>query len=267
MPMKTKTKVIILSVSISIVLFIIVAHYVKIIKTKDSLEIAQIPDNNVQKVLLAKQDNVPIIMKEFTPLLTTQEDAFTVQDVIQGFHLANPDPISYEDMSFNTAYQLYQQDQGGCHDISIKNLLPDMFQDKLLEYTSPISSITDITISLLPSGYMTPLYQKYVNQNLYLVKTGSLIFQLYHPKYTKYLKKGTTDQHLLNAQIWETDNIISKDAQYIEVIIRSGQAIIIPYSWIHKYTCQEKSSIINLTSTEITGSIIFNLEKLRHNIF
>ena len=267
--MKHKIKIIIISILLLAIIFLIIAHYNDIIKTKDNLEIVQIPNNDQGKINIAKRDNSPVVINNFSPILSIKKNTFNFQEEVYGFKFDTTKHISNHDMNISEVYNLYEKGKGGCLELSINsdNEANNLFNKKLQEYLSPICMYSDITLSLLPKNYTSQLHRRYYNLNLYIIENGSVIFQLYHPKYQKYLKHINDKTDTINTQLWELNGNISNDAKYIEIIIRKGQAVIIPYQWIHKYTCIENSSIINLTSTDITGSIIFNLEKIRYNMF
>ena len=269
--MKRKIKIMVISIISILVLaiiFIIIAHYNDIIKTKDNLEIVQIPNNDQDKINIARRDNSPVVINNFSPILNINKGTFNFQEEVFGFKFDTMNNITNLDMNISEVYDLYETGKGGCLELSINsdNSTNNQFNQKLQEYISPISMYSDITLSLLPKNYTSQLHRRYYNLNLYIIENGSVTFQLYHPKYQKYLKNINDKSDTIDTQLWEINGIISNDAKYIEIIIRKGQAVIIPYQWIHKYTCLENSSIINLTSTDITGSIIFNLEKIRYHI-
>ena len=246
-----------------IIIFLIFANYRQLTKTKDSLEICQIEKNIIDKIILANKENCPLIIKEYQPSPNIDIELLKDNNTkISGLILVN-NKLENQRISIHKAYSLYKLDRGGFNNIIIKGLLDESLEKTFREITSPLSIYTNTMISFLPKIFSSPLTRRLVNLNLFLVEEGSINFQLYHPKYHKFLAKDKKECSVLDGEVWNTIVKVSDQANYIEIIVRSGQALIIPFQWIYKYNCLETSRLINFISVDMIGSIVFRLEGLK----
>lgn len=262
-----KIKSIIIStiiVIITILIILIISHYFQITKIKESIEIAQIENNDMDKINLVIKDNIPLIINHVFDKENIDIDILKENNTkILAFRQDPSNKIINSNISIHDAYQLYKSDKGGFRDIIINGLLDKSLEDKFIQYKSPISINTETTVSCLPLNYVGPLTKKYYNLNLFLVETGSVTFQLYHPKYKPYLtRRPNQHERVKYSEIWETDENISNNAKYIEIIVRKGQVIIIPSQWIYNYKTMEKTVMMNFNSLDIMGPLMYSLSRL-----
>ena len=234
-------------------------------KIKDSLEIAQVQENEKDKINMVIKENIPLVISNFINNNNLDLEVLNNNNTeITAFHLDSSNNPIIDNMTIQRAYQLYKTDKGGFREIIINGLLHKSLEDTFLQYKSPLSINTKTTINCLPLNYTSTLSKKYYNLNLFFIDQGSVTFQLYHPKYKQYLNKITHKSHksplVKNQETWETLKDISNQARYLEVIVRQGQAIIIPYQWIYSYKTLEKSIVVNFNSLDMMGPLIFSLD-------
>lgn len=243
-----------------VIIFFIAIHYLELTRVKDSLEIAQLPTYDPEKLLLARKDNTPVIIKEFLSIPSLDYQLLKDKtDLLEAFKITNQ-TVHKEKLNIKQILELYGQDKGGFVDCRQPDLLNEQEREKLLAFRSPLCQRLDLLFSLLPTNYQSPLTRYFTNLNLYLIKEGHLSFKLYHPKYHKHLAYQSNSSRQL--EIWETKPTLSDQAQYIEVIVRTGQGILIPPTWIYSFTCQGPTSMVHLTTTNLAANLFAIRERI-----
>ena len=184
-------------------------------------------------------------------------------DLLEAFKITNQ-TTHKEKLNLKQILELYGQDKGGVVDCQQPDLLKLEERQKLLAFCSPLCQRVELLFSLVPTNYQSPLTRYFTTINLYLIEKGPLSFKLYHPKSHKYLSYQSNSTR--RREIWETKPTLSDQAQYIEVIVRAGQGILIPATWISSFSCKEPTSMIHLTTTNLSSSLFAIREKIARSI-
>lgn len=264
-----KYGLIIIGIVITILVFLLVIHYRELTRCKESLEIAQLPNDDLEKILLAKKDNTPVVIKESGSIPSLNQSALEkTKTTVETFRIKQgkiewPDQPDLKNQSLEKAWQLYKQDKGGFIDQSIPDLLTPEQVEKLTKFRSPLCRRFQIYFSLLPKDFQSDLTRQFTHLNFYFVMTGQLSFKLYHPKYHSYLSYQGTQTGLVHHQEkWETKPTLSDQAKYIEIIARPGQVLFIPSRWISSFSCPQPTSLIHLVTTSLIVDFSAFYEKI-----
>ncbi len=253
----------IVSLLILVILLVIYAHYQQLTKTKDSLQLCQIESKELDKIHLSLKDGCPLIIKKYSPQVRIDDTIFKDNITIINGIIKNR---QIKKITLKEAFEQFRTGNGGFSNLIIKGLLSENLLDSFKKISSPITIYNNTSISFLAKDFKSSLTKRLVNINLFLVERGSISFQLYHPKYSQYLETVNSeeidevDKNLNYSQIWKTVEKLSDKANYIEVILRKGQVLIIPNQWIYNYRCLENSSLINYTSVDFIASVVLRLD-------
>ncbi len=264
-----KYGLILISIVITILVFLLVIHYRELTRCKDSLEIAQLPNDDLEKILLAKKDNTPVVIQESGSIPSLNQSTLGTTKTSVGTFSINQGKIEWpnqpdvKNQSLEKAWQLYKQDKGGFLDQSIPDLLTPEQLEKLTKFRSPLCHRFQIYFSLLPKEFHSNLTRQFTHLNFYFVMTGQVSFKLYHPKYHSYLSCQGYDTNLVyHQEKWETKPTLSDQAKYIEVIARAGQVLFIPARWISSFSCPQPTSLIHLVTTSLIVDLSAFYEKI-----
>lgn len=153
-----------------ITILLVISHYIQITKIKETLEIAQVQENERENINMVIKENIPLIISNFTNVNNLDLELLNNNNTeITAFQLDSSNKSIINKISIERAYQLYKEDKGGFSDIIINGLLGKPIETILLQYKSPLSISHQTNISCLPLNYISPLYKKYYNLNLFFV--------------------------------------------------------------------------------------------------
>jgi hypothetical protein len=135
---------------------------------------------------------------------------------------------------------------------------------------SPLTILSKHSISMLPKDAYRSIVSTDFDRNFYFVTTGVVHFYLFHPKYTPQLYKNnkydSTYKHSDYDMFVTSDKYPkSKQAKYIEIIVRENTLIYIPRFYWYCYKSIEDSVMINIKS-ETIFSFIINLRHIGKHI-
>jgi hypothetical protein len=243
MSWKTLTIVIILVVCI---LSLIASHAVQIFRQPDTIEIVQIPNINHESFYRTTKGNSPLVVTNISPMSFVPPVAKTPVKVYER------DPTVYSPrntMEFGKFWRV-SRPKGDIlfhHPYQIDQRPPD---HDLTRIGSPLTVNRRNFLSIVPKGFSRRVGRTINEYNIYTIYTGSCRFQLYHPKYQRYLpaiKSRFSDYQyteIMNHRL-ESDNHHTRHAKFVEIILRPGQALIIPTVWSYGYEATESSVILN----------------------
>ena len=258
---------ILISIIILFLLILIISHYISLHRIEDDVNITQITDPYYSKLNKAQLNNTPVVVQQFSEspnvnlslLKTNKFKANMSKDCTYLESEIKKDNI-------DTLTKSYLDNGNGIFNLDITNtdVISKKYKAYLSKFTSPITIKNSIVLHLLPKTFTRGLGRCYKNCNLYIVQSGEVKFQLFHPKYEKLLLKKKYKHG--NIDGWTVSNGVKDKPKYIDVIIREGQGIIIPFKWIYNYTTSEKSVILNYSTLDLLSPILFGLEQLKYNV-
>ena len=258
---------ILISIIILFLLILIISHYISLHRIEDDVKITQISDPYYSKLNEAKVNNTPVVVQKFSESPNVNFNLLKNNK----FKANISRPLTYLESdlkkdNIDTLTKSYLGNENGMYNLDITNtdVISKKYKLYLSKFTSPITIKNSIVLHLLPKMFTRGLGRCYKNCNLYIVQSGEVKFQLFHPKYEKSMLKKKYKHG--NIDGWTISNIVTEKPKYIDVIIREGQGIIIPFKWIYNYTTSEKSVILNYSSLDLFSPILFGLEQLKYNL-
>lgn len=251
--MSWKTLIIIISIVICILL-VIVSHAIRIFRPPDTIEIVQIPNLKDASFYHSTKGNSPLVVSSISPMSFVPPTSKTQVNVYER------DPTVYSPdntMEFGKFWRVSRPKGGIVFHHPFHPSGKDHHHD-LYRVGSPLTINRRHFLSIVPPGFSRRVGRTINEYNIYTLYSGLCRFQLYHPKYQRYLpaiRSRFSDYQyteIMNHQL-ESDNHHTRHAKFIEIILRPGQALMIPTVWSYGYEATEASVILNtVTNNPLT---------------
>jgi hypothetical protein len=238
------------------------------LKVENDFKITQISNPTYSKLSEAKINNTPVVIQDFVenPQINIQllkNNKIKVPITNNTTYLDNDLKKQDIDILVNS----FLNDKEGFYNLDISNtdVITKKYKTYLNTLLSPITIHKSISLNMIPINFKRGLGRSYKNLNLYIVESGEIMFQLFHPKYETFLtKKKYMHSNIEGWNISETN--IDIKPKYVDIIIRQGQGIIIPFKWIYNYSTIKKSIVLNFSSLDFFSPLIFPIEKLKYSL-
>lgn len=228
---------------IIIILYLQIKQYTYISPNLEILQINEITKDNLENLC---RTNQPIVINRFPQdikcNLNQKIKVVTTDQYING----NKKYILLDKFSLN------QNKKQFLVDIDARKIINTDFLDLITNYHSPLSNKTSNSITVFNPSFFRNLTKTGISRNIYICVKGECIFRLYHPKHvkhTKFVNKSTSHYQLL-----PNNDVSIKKSQFIEIIIRESQGLIIPRYWTFTYHCRNGNCILlNSKSFDFIG--------------
>lgn len=242
-----------------IIIVIIIINCIFYRKISKSIEIVQINDITKDNLEETVNKNKPIIIENISNNLK-----FTFKDN-NNIKLVNFFPIKSKEKKIigkkKDYFSQFPKNGLSINKEPLKNELPFIFNSLIKNYHSPL------TINIYNYyHFITPKFKRNISKtnlsrNIYLILEGDCYFRLYHPKNIKELKfiSGIDKEEFIC--LYQQSHNKFNELQYIDIIIRKNQGIVIPRYWGYTFYTKTKCILVNSISNDIIGNIVnlFNI--------
>lgn len=129
--------------------------------------------------------------------------------------------------------------------------IPDI-STPLKQLHSALAIEQHTTVQRLPKGWTQGISKRYTSCNIYHVESGTIHVHIYHPKHCATLaRKGFIQEPTVyeeGLERWEASP--TTKAQYVDIILRAGQTLIIPHIWLYDIKAVEASVVLHSHSMD-----------------
>lgn len=222
------------------------SHAVLIFKPPNDITINQIQSLQPDVVSQATKGNSPLVATGLPAMSFVPPES----SVLVSVYHRDPTVYSPDTTSTFGKYWRVARPKGGTvfnHKYQPAKISSD---HPLYSIRSPLTICKNHFLSIVPQGFSRRVGRTINEYNIYSLYSGECRFQLYHPKYQKFLpaikSKFSNYQYteVLDHKL-EHDNHDTRHAKFIEIILRPGQALFIPSVWSYGYTATTASTLLN----------------------
>ena len=234
-------KLVILIIVIVSLITVLIGHGYQIFRHPDRIEIVQIPKVDDHTLPQHLSGNYPLVVGDFPRIAFVPLASNTELDVY------DKDPTVYSPKTKMEFGKYWRVGRPKGQIVFHHSYQPT--EAHLTKIGSPITTGRRHYLSILPKGFARRVGRTIGEYNIYTLYSGECTFQLYHPKYQRYLpaikSRYSNYQYTeIRSHELENDNPATRNAKFIEIILRPDQALIIPTPWSYGYHTQTPTVIL-----------------------
>ena len=253
------SRIIYIIIPLCILVLLCVSHTLLLLRQPDELRIIQ-SKRSFDPSDVERRENQPIVITDIYP-----DKAFHLDSLQKGsYPLASITPESSSWLDEYGEGPPHIPLQGGIRDFQrttqggrgLMNIpIPNAEMKNILAgFRSSLTVHHASCLHLLPQGFHRGIAGRNRTQTTYYVESGEVRFQIYHPRHRDHLTRTTSVQNLEKDPYargliqWKAPD--NTQAQYVEVILRAGQAIVLPHIWLYDYTVSKPTILLHESTSE-----------------